>query len=162
MTRSARRALQAMPGRLDGQGCVRQLSSSWDAGPLWHVMRRRENERVCTGRGRLDGPEDRVVDVDELPELREVATHEREVMLGVEISDRANAIECVAVADLCTERVARIGRVRDQIACDEHRRRLVDVALLRVVRMDIDESHVVSVRPISRSAHSEGPRSRRT
>src|SRR5688572_2716604 len=88
--------------------------------PARHLPGGREDERVAAGGGRLDRAEQRVVDLDELAQLREVPAHQREVVAAVEVADRPDPVEAVLVAQPASERVPRVGRVRDHsVAADD-------------------------------------------
>ncbi len=91
------------------------------------------------GRG-LDRSEDRVVDVHELAQLRKVLADQREVVLVVELTDRADALEGILVAELGAESETGVGRIGDEPAVLDHGCRLVDGSLLRVVGVDLDEA----------------------
>ena len=90
------------------------------------------------GRGGLDRPERRVVDVHELPELGEVLAHQREVVAVVELADPQDPVAAVPVAEPAAERVARVGRVGDQGVVAQRVDDLVDQSRLRVVRVQVD------------------------
>ena len=53
-------------------------------------------------------------------DVREIAAHQREMMIAIGLANVADALERRLVADVAAERVARIGRI------DDHRRRRAD------------------------------------
>ena len=106
--------------------------------PARHLAGRRQDERVGPGRGRLDRPERRVVDVDELPELGEVPAHQREVVPVVELPDPQDPVAAVPVAELAAQRVAGVGRVGDQRVVAQRLDDLGDQPGLRVDRVEVE------------------------
>ena len=76
----------------------------------------------------------------ELPQLGEVAAHEGEVVLVVEPADRPDPLQRILVAELGSEGVSGVGRVGHESAVAQDRHGLVDGSLLRVVRVDFDET----------------------
>jgi hypothetical protein len=86
----------------------------------------------------FDGAERRVVDLDELAELREVPAHEREVVTVVEVADLPDPVQARLVAQLATEREARVRRVRDQPVVPQDPDHLGDRPALRIVRVHVE------------------------
>ena len=99
-----------------------------------------EDEGVGAGRGGLDRAERVVVHVDELPELREVLAHQREVVPVVQLADLQDPVASVAVAELGSQGIAGVGRVGDQLVVAERLDDLADQPRLRVVGVDVDEA----------------------
>jgi hypothetical protein len=73
---------------------------------LRHFASRLENERVASGRRRLEHPELAVVDARVLRDLGEIAAHEREVVVLVDLPDCADTLHRRLVTDVAAERVA--------------------------------------------------------
>ena len=106
--------------------------------PAGDVAKGRQDERVRTRRDRPKQPEGRVVHLDELADLGEVAAHKREVVPGVEVTEPPDAIEAVGVVERTAERVARVGGVGDQTARAQDPDHARDQPWLRIDRVDVD------------------------
>jgi len=102
------------------------------------VAGRGQDERVGTRCRRLDRPERRVAQVHELTELGEVAAHQGEVVLVVELAQLLDPLETVPVAQLDAQGVAGVGRVGDQRVVAEQVDHLGDSPWLRVDRVDVE------------------------
>jgi len=114
--------------------------------PAGHLFGRGQDERVAARRRRLDGPEHRVVDVDELAQLGEVLAYQREVMPVVELADRPDPGDAVGVAELAAERVARVRWVSDHATRPHDIGDLGDRPPLRIGRMDVEvPGHAMSL-----------------
>jgi hypothetical protein len=66
--------------------------------PARHLLGRGQDEGVRARRDRLDAAEGGVVQLHELPQLREVGAHEGEVVLLVERADAPDAVAPVALS----------------------------------------------------------------
>ncbi len=101
--------------------------------------RRRQQERERAGRTLPDDPELPVVEPREMADRRKIAQHQRQVVLVVEAANLPDAPRGHGVAEMAAERVARIGRIRDDAAVAQDRRRLPDQARLRVGGVNLEE-----------------------
>ena len=72
----------------------------------------------------------------EAPDVGQVAQHQRQVMRVVDAANLPDAPGGLGVAELAAQRIARIGRIGDDAAVAQDRRRLPDQARLRVRRVD--------------------------
>ena len=107
--------------------------------PPRHLARRRQQERVPPRRPLANDAELPVVEPREMADLGEVAQHQREMVSLVDTADLPDAPRRDGVADVAAQRIARVGRVRDDAALAQDRRRLPDEARLRVGRMNLEE-----------------------
>lgn len=106
--------------------------------PPRHLLGGRQNEGVRPRRGRLHRAEQRIVDLHELSELREVVAHQGEVVPVVQMPDRADPVQPVLVAHPAAERETRIGRIGDQPVRANQVHDLVDAPRLRIVRVHVE------------------------
>ena len=92
------------------------------------------------GLGGDDTPEAVRVAVEdaELPELREVVAHEREVVLRIELADPRDPLDPLLVLQRAAERVARVGGIGDEPSGGDDLGDLADEAGLRVVGVDLE------------------------
>src|SRR4029079_7273949 len=77
-----------------------------------------------------------VVHLGELPDLRKVAAHEREMVALVHVADAPHAVHRRLVAGVATERVAGVRRIRDHAAAADDVHGMLDEPWLRVLRMN--------------------------
>jgi hypothetical protein len=104
--------------------------------PPRHFARGRQQEREAAGDALLDDAELPVVELNVAPKLRQIAAYEREVMLGVDLAQRTDALDRRRSGDAAAQRIARIGRIGDDAARANDRGRLSDETRLRIPRMD--------------------------
>src|SRR6185369_3907890 len=79
-----------------------------------------------------------VVHARVMRDLRQVAAHEREVMMLVGLADARDALHRLLVADVAAERVAGVRRVHDDAALTDQGHRLPYEARLRVLGVDLE------------------------
>ena len=113
---------------------------------------RRQDERVGPWRERLDQSVRPVVDARVGTDLGQVCTHQREIVVLVCLPNTPDALDCLAIANVTAECIARICRIRDQRATLYIPHHHGYASCLRVVRMTFDEF---------RHARIVGERSRR-
>ena len=101
-----------------------------------HLARPRKNERIWTGDALAHDAELPVVDVREAPRVGHSSTDEREQMPLAEAPDRAHATGGFDVAEPATQRIARVGRIRDDAAVGQDLSRLPYEARLGVCGMN--------------------------
>ena len=106
--------------------------------PLRRLARRRQDERVRPRRERLQRAVLLVVHARVVRDLRQIAAHQREVMMLVGLADARDALHRLFVADVAAERIAGIRRIHDDAAGADQRDRLPDEARLRVLRVDLE------------------------
>jgi hypothetical protein len=82
-----------------------------------------EKEGEAAGRAESHQPELLVVHPRKSPYLREIATHEREMVSFIDTPDFADSTRGIRVAYSTTERVARVGWIGDYAAAIEQVRR---------------------------------------
>src|SRR5882672_5851620 len=102
---------------------------------FWHFPARFENECIAARRGRLERPVLYVVDDRVLPELREVAADQREMMMRIQLADATHALHGALVADLAAQRIAGIGRIYHQSAVAHDFDRATNESLLGIFGM---------------------------
>jgi hypothetical protein len=76
--------------------------------------------------------------VHQRPELSEVVADKGEVVLVVELPDRAHPVQARSVAELDAQGVAGVRRVGDHAVLAERRGDLLDQPRLRVDRVDVE------------------------
>ena len=91
-----------------------------------------QDEGERSGRQRLEQAELPVVDARVGRDLGQVAAHQRELVVPVEVADATQAIGRVPVVEMAAERVAGIGRIRDHGALAQALGDPQQGALLRV------------------------------
>ena len=104
-----------------------------------HVPRRLEDEGV---RARQEAPEhavDLVVDDGVPRDVREVRAHEGERVRPIHPLDRVEALDRVLVREVAAQAVDRVGRVRDDAAVVQRIHGALDLAWLRMGRVDGEE-----------------------
>src|SRR5438132_718208 len=101
-----------------------------------HFTRRRQKKRIAPGNTLLHDAKLPVVENSVASDFGEIATHDGQIMLVVDASQRANALRGRGVAHLAPERVARIGRVRDYASRADDASRAPHQPRLRIDRMD--------------------------
>ena len=69
------------------------------------------------------------------PDLAQIATDEREMVVPVSLANASNPLQRVLVADVAAERVAGIRRIHDQAAGAQDLDGATDQAQLRVLGM---------------------------
>jgi len=120
-----------------------------------HLARRLQQKRVRAGCAGLQQSKLRRVDTGIFGDLGQIATHQREVMVTIGVPDAANALEGVFVTDVTTERVTRIGRIRDHATTTHDFGGLPHETLLRVFRVEFEALHDTAIiarcRPCSSS-----------
>lgn len=72
-----------------------------------------------------------IVDHRVLADFREIAAHQREMMIAVRLTDVAYAFERRFIADMAAQRIAGIRRVHDYSTAAQRFDRLAHVAALR-------------------------------
>src|SRR5215813_6210572 len=75
-----------------------------------------QDERVAPGRDTLDQSKARVIDDRERADLRKIATHERQVMPLIDAANAPQFLDRPGRRLHAAERVAGVGRIRDQAA----------------------------------------------
>lgn len=81
---------------------------------LGHFSGSRENERVWPWRQRFDQSISPIIDPRVKADLGQIRANQGEVVLLVGLSDPSDAIDCLSVAYVTSERVAGVCRIRDQ------------------------------------------------
>src|SRR3982751_3422136 len=76
-----------------------------------HLACRRQDEREAARRALLQDPELPRVDARVTAHFGEIAADERQVMTIIDPAYVANALRGLPIAELTTERIARIGRI---------------------------------------------------
>ena len=99
----------------------------------------RQNERVGTGRHRLDEPIGPVVDPRVVADLGEVTTHQREIVPPVRLSNLVDTVRGLAITDVASEGVARVRGIGHQAALANGIHELAYPARLRVPGVYFDQ-----------------------
>ena len=96
-----------------------------------------QDEGIGTGRGRFQQPVLAVVDARILRNFAQIAAQQGQVMLVVDAADAAQAFHRALVIQMADQRIAGIGRQRDDAAGVDDLRRLLDQPQLRIFGMDL-------------------------
>ncbi len=83
-----------------------------------------------------------IIDDDELAELRKRVTQQREVVLVIELTNRADRVHTRLVARLRGNRVAGVGGQGDRATALEQVNDRVDQTCLRILGVHLDVRHV--------------------
>ena len=78
-----------------------------------------------------------IVDQRIFADVRQIAAHQREMMVAIRLPNLANPLEGGLVADMTAERIARIRRINDDRSAPQRIHRLPYVAALRRDRMQL-------------------------
>src|SRR5712691_5591387 len=73
-----------------------------------------------------------IVELGIAPELGQIAAHQRQVVLVIDLSQRANALRGLRIADPATQRITGVRRISDHPATAYDRRGLANQARLRI------------------------------
>ncbi|MCY1560428.1 hypothetical protein D9M68_975600 [compost metagenome] len=79
------------------------------------------------------------IDLGEQAQLRQVATHQGEIMLVVQLPQAANPLQRILVAEAATEGIGRVGRIDHHSAGPDDLHGLFDQAQLWVFRMNLEK-----------------------
>ena len=101
-----------------------------------HFARGLQDERIASGCRRFQQAEVRVIELRVLRNLSQIAAHERQVVPFVHPTDGTHALHRGLVADVTTERIARIRRVNDDAPAANDLGSFADQSGLGILRMD--------------------------
>jgi hypothetical protein len=107
--------------------------------PSRHFRGRAQQEREWPRRSATHDVELRVVHPREAADLREVTANERQVVPLVDAAQRANPLGRGRIAHAASERVARVGRIRDDTAAAQHLRGAANEPRLWMCRMKMQQ-----------------------
>src|SRR5471032_1481382 len=104
-----------------------------------HAAGRLQNKRERSRRGGLEQAELAVVDAGVDADFAQVAAQQGQVVLVVDATDAAQALDSRLIVQMADQRVAGIGRYGDDAAGVDDLRRLLDQARLRIDRVDLEK-----------------------
>jgi hypothetical protein len=105
----------------------------------WHLRSRFKQKRIgARGQG-FHQAIIRIANLGVAADFRQVAAYQGEVVFVVGASNALNPFHRGLIADVTTERIARIGGVDHQSATIDDRYRLLDKSSLRIIRMNFKE-----------------------
>ena len=108
--------------------------------PLGRFAGRLQNEGIGTGSERLERPVLLIADARVSGDLRQVAAHEREMMMLVGLADSGDALHRGLVADMAAERITGVGRIDDDAALTNDVHSLPDQARLGISGVNFAEN----------------------
>src|SRR5438477_5809948 len=104
--------------------------------PAWNFTTSRQEKCVTAGHALLDDAKLPVVENRVTSDFGEIAAHQGQMMLVVDAAQCANALRRGDIAHTASQRVTRVGGIRDHAACTQNRGRLPQESGLRISRMD--------------------------
>ncbi len=122
-----------MFGNAHADGLARRVRQ-----PPRHFLGRLQDEHVGARRGALEPAVLPVVDAGKVAELGQVAAHQRQVVAVIDAAQPAQALDGALVVEPAGQRIAGIGRQRNQAALLQDLGGLIDQARLRIERMDLE------------------------
>ena len=92
--------------------------------PARDLARGRQHEREAPGGSLADEPELPVVEAREMADFAQIAQHERQMVLVADAANAPDALRRGSIAQLASQRVSGVCRIRDDAAGAQDRRRL--------------------------------------